>query len=114
MVAHLNFAQQLRTHHHHARYLSLPILQTHYPRTFHRVTGLVPSTGPNATDDYNLQLYEEFEIHDLESEEEAGGDFPYPSSSDGLVWVLLLGRSMVAELLSEGAYPIVVETPPRP
>ncbi|KAG8761014.1 hypothetical protein FRC14_000123 [Serendipita sp. 396] len=84
-------------------------LREHFPRTFLRtfgnngtghstVNGDVQSQNPPVDLTGPLDLWEDYEIRDLEENEKDGGDFPYPHQAEDIIWVIVLGRALLAEL----------------
>jgi hypothetical protein len=84
-------------------------LRTHFPRTFLRAfgedgVGHVSSSAEGSPSSHGkeniapLELWEDQEIRDLELNEKEGGDFPYPHHPENVVWVVVLGRSLLTEL----------------
>lgn len=91
------------------RLLNPATLRAHFPRTFMRAFGEhgVGHLSVSADDSPSsrghesfqpLEIWEDYEIHDLELNEKEGGDFPYPHHPENVVWVVVLGRSMLADL----------------
>ena len=99
------------------RDLNPAVLKAHFPRTYARAFGPdgvgnfaedmrawchihgddLPSNGPSAPIE-PLGLADESEVHDLDEEERNGGDFPYPYTPEDLVWILVLGKSLLSEM----------------
>ncbi|KAG8833647.1 hypothetical protein FRC17_010312 [Serendipita sp. 399] len=84
-------------------------LREHFPRTYMRTFGKdgtghstvneeVHSQSPSFSSTGPLDYWEEYEIRDLEENEKDGGDFPYPNQPDDIIWVIVLGRALLAEL----------------
>lgn len=84
-------------------------IRAHFPRTFMRAFGeygvghvaFSADESPSSRGNENnapLELWEDSEVHNLEENEKEGGDFPYPHHPEDVVWVVVLGRSMLAEL----------------
>lgn len=79
-------------------------IRAHFPRTFMRAFGeygvghapLASSSDQERTGP--LDLWEDNAISDLEANEEEGGDFPYPHQPEDILWVIILGRALLAEL----------------
>jgi len=80
-----------------------------FPRTFFRAFGEDGvGHGSGSSDDSPsfhgseniapLEPWEDQEIHDLEMNEREGGDFPFPHHPENVVWVVVLGRSLLTEL----------------
>lgn len=90
------------------KHLNPMVLRTHFPRTFMRAFGEdgfghisnpEDHSSPGSADQKGpLNVWEEYEIWDLEANEQEGGDFPYPHHPDDIFWVIILGRSMLTDL----------------
>ncbi|PVG02392.1 hypothetical protein CPB86DRAFT_725418 [Serendipita vermifera] len=91
------------------KHLNPAALRAHFPRTFMRTFSeyvMDPpyfqseEQSPSNTGEGGglLAIWEEHEIHDLEDNEREGGDFPYPHHPEEVFWVIVLGRSLLAEL----------------
>lgn len=90
-------------------YLNPATLLEHYPHTTARAFGdnlvghwaVPPPEGlsqSGAGPGKRLSSWEEYEIHDLEKNEQEGADFPYPVHAEDILWIVVLGRSMLTEL----------------
>ncbi len=93
------------------------VLKAHFPRTYARAFGPngvgnsaedmrswshihgddLPSSGASAPIE-PLSLADEWEVHDLDEEEMNGGDFPFPHTPEDVVWILVLGKSLLSEM----------------
>lgn len=105
------------------RDLNPAVLMAHFPRTYARAFGPdgvgntaedmrawrhihgddllppLPSQAGNANAAIEpLGLGDEWEVHDLDEEEMMGGDFPYPHTPEDVVWILVLGKSLLSEM----------------
>jgi hypothetical protein len=90
------------------KHLNPAALRAHFPRTFMRAFSEYVTDPPyfpseeqsSSTSEGGglLAIWEEHEIHDLEENEREGGDFPYPYHPEDVFWVIVLGRSLLAEL----------------
>lgn len=96
------------------RDLNPAVLKAHFPRTYARAFG--PDGVGNSAEDMRawrhihgpssgasaliepLSLADEGEVHDLDEEEMNGGDFPYPHTPEDIVWILVLGKSLLSEM----------------
>lgn len=106
------------------RDLNPAVLRAHFPRTYARAFGpegvgntaedmrawrhihgdgdddaLAPAHNANANAPIEpLGPADEMEVHDLDEEEMMGGDFPYPHTPEDVVWILVLGKSLLSEM----------------
>lgn len=102
------------------RDLNPAVLRAHFPRTYARAFGpdgvgntaedmrawrhihgddlLPPLPTQTGTAIEPLGLADEWEVHDLDEEEMMGGDFPYPHTPEEVVWILVLGKSLLSEM----------------